>query len=55
MILLMVVGGFGRFWVVLDGFGWFHVLVTTAYRLETKKTSHYFSDLICEFSECHSV
>ena len=28
MVLLVVVGGFGWFWVVLGGFGWFHVLVT---------------------------
>ena len=43
VVLLVVVGGFGWFWVVLgsfgwfwvvlDGFGWFHVLVTTEYLL----------------------
>ena len=30
MVLLVVLGGFGWFWVVLGGFGWFRVLVTTA-------------------------
>ena len=29
MVLLVVLGGFGWFWVVLGGFGWFRVLVTT--------------------------
>ena len=29
MVLGGFVGGFGSFWVVLDGFGWFRVLVTT--------------------------
>ena len=29
MVLLVVLGGFGWFWLVLAGFGWFRVLVTT--------------------------
>ena len=29
MVLLVVLGGLGSFWVVLGGFGWFRVLVTT--------------------------
>ena len=29
MVLGRFVGGFGSFWVVLGGFGWFRVLVTT--------------------------
>ena len=29
MVLGGFVGGFGSFWVVLGGFGWFRVLVTT--------------------------
>ena len=29
MVLLVVLDGFGWFWVVLGGFGWFRVLVTT--------------------------
>ena len=29
VVLLVVLGGFGWFWVVLGGFGWFRVLVTT--------------------------
>ena len=28
VVLLVVLGGFGSFWVVLGGFGWFRVLVT---------------------------
>ena len=32
MVLLVVLGDFGWFWVVLCRFGWFHVLVTTALR-----------------------
>ena len=38
VVLLVVLGGFGWFWVVLGGFGWFRVLVTTA-RKELKNTS----------------
>jgi len=30
VVLLVVLAGFGSFWVVLAGFGWFRVLVTTA-------------------------
>ena len=29
MVLAGFVGGFGSFWVILGGFGWFRVLVTT--------------------------
>ena len=50
MVLLVVLGGFGSFWVVLGrfgwfwvvlgGFGWFRVLVTTYEKLrESNKTS----------------
>ena len=28
LVLLVVLAGFGSFWVVLAGFGWFRVLVT---------------------------
>ena len=31
MVLLVVLGGFGWFWVVLGRFGWFRVLVTTGH------------------------
>ena len=32
-VLLVVLGGFRSFWLVLAGFGWFRVLVTTVRNL----------------------
>ena len=37
LVLLVVSGGFRWFWLVLAGFGWFHVLVTTRLVTTTEK------------------
>ena len=62
LVLLVVVGGFGWFWlvlagfgwfwVVLAGFGWFHVLVTTNVfhcigKIFFKDKSKHFPQVFC--------
>ena len=47
MVLLAVVGGFGWFWLVLAGFEWFHVLVTTVNRQLSAPSARVFVFNLC--------
>ena len=51
MVLLVVLGGFGWFWVVLGGFGWFRVLVTTDFPLDCviQTVNNWGNEVICEY------
>ena len=42
MVLAGFVGGFGSFWVVLGGFGWFRVLETTASGFLPVRSAEFF-------------